>query len=114
MKAVVFARIFDEHGFASVEFESAIEAGAFAKRVGRVIDALQNENGRVSMLQVEERRMVQEPFRMIVGKAPEPFVVGRAALGVEFGDEIHHAGAGNSAFEAVGLRDGPFGHVAAV
>ena len=58
--------------------------------------------------------MIEKAFRLFVRNAPEPFVVGRMLLGAILGNEIGHAGAGNRGFEAGSLRDGPFGHVAAV
>ncbi len=53
-------------------------------------------------------------FIWFIREAVEPFIVGGALLSAVLGDEIGEAGAGDGGFEAGGLRDRPFGHVAAV
>src|SRR5947209_6470232 len=65
---------------------------------------------------MDERGAVQESrdlFRF-VREAVKPLVVGRALLGAVFGNEIGQACTRDGSFEARGLSNGPFGHVAAI
>src|SRR5258708_12554922 len=58
--------------------------------------------------------MVQKASGLFVRDTPKPFVVRRMLFGAVFGNEIGHARAGDRGFEAGGLGDDPFAHVAAV
>src|SRR5258707_5484825 len=116
VKAVGLARIDDQFGFDAVALEAAVEFLALAEGIGRMSVAVENQGGSLGVLQVNKRGAVQKAgdFIWFIREAVEPFIVGGALLSAVLGDEIGEAGAGDGGFEAGGLRDRPFGHVAAV
>src|SRR5882724_3121529 len=116
VKAVGLARIDDQFGFDAVALEAAVEFLALAGGISRISVALENQRGSLGVLQVNKRGAVQKAgdFIWFVREAVEPLVIRGALFGTVFGDEVGEAGAGDGGFEAGGLRDRPFGHVAAV
>ena len=62
MEAVIFARILDKLGRRTIKLEPAIEAGTLAERVSGVGLALKDQDGRVGVLQIEIRRVLEHVF----------------------------------------------------
>src|SRR2546421_11823360 len=97
MKAVRLARVHDEFGFDAVALEAAVKLLALAWGIDRVGVSLENQGGRFDILEVDERRTVQESGDLLwlIRDTVEPLIVGRALLRAVFGDEIRESRAGD-------------------
>src|SRR5437016_2492824 len=116
VKAVRLTRVDNQLGLDAVALEAAVKLLALAWGIDRVGVSLENQGRRFDILEVHERRTIQESGELLwlIRDAVEPLIVRRALLGAVFGDEIGQSRAGDGSFEARGLRNRPFRHVAAV
>ena len=74
-EAVTFTRIKHKIGFHTIAFQAPIKLLALADRIGAIIFTLQDQGRRARILDIGDRRTLDEAVELFIWSAEEPLVI---------------------------------------